>query len=783
MLSRILKDTLRGKVRFNSLSVKLMLIFFLCFILPVGLTCFVFYSVSVDAIRMEVEKSNAMYLNHLSEKLDNTFDTAMGVFGEYSAKEIFNKRERASKDIEDCFKEFRYTKASYDFIESIFVYDDASGEVISDNGMYPFDTFATNRFRFHNYPADELRKLFTESRGFSIVGLLDYTQHATSLRYFDKSSVMLLFTYRIYNRYMTIGILMDPSVITSIVDSSRAGHAGNLYILNTDHTTPLYTSSADIDYMALLPSYQSGFHSMKWRDTSAGRMFVNYTTSDYGLVLFEIIPWAEITASSRYISNVTYALIASLLLLSLILSLILSNQISEPLAAVSEQLTQGTRLTMPVRGVLGRSSEYRDIYTGIHQLQNKSKRLQSVVENNKESLRNSLLLNLLYSKYRDLDFLVFRLSELDIRFKYQYFSVVVLKIDLYKNAYQTFSDTELNNIETGLCNLCENWEYPCACLVKTVELSEGEYAIIINSEENDVALFEKAFDSIAHLIDMENKYARVSFAVTKFTDHLAGLSDLYSHARNALNYRVINEQSQVINSDCLPPLDEQVLFTIPSSIERSVANYMAACDEVSALQLIHAQIDLIAQNSIPYEYLKQIMLPFVNILTLTLSSRSIPISNVFDTDPYAELQRLTNIEEIHDFFRYAYEKASEYIGANKKNNPATLQKILIYIKENFHRDLSLEEISKFSNFSPQYFSRFFKEQMGVTFTDYVNQLRIQKAKILLSDPDSYVNSVAAAVGFDNVNSFIRMFKRYEGISPGKYKSMSEDPSAYENEEN
>lgn len=66
-------------------------------------------------------------------------------------------------------------------------------------------------------------------------------------------------------------------------------------------------------------------------------------------------------------------------------------------------------------------------------------------------------------------------------------------------------------------------------------------------------------------------------------------------------------------------------------------------------------------------------------------------------------------------------------------------------------------------------AHYFKEQTGVPFSQYVNRFRVDRAKRLLAEPQSQVKLVAQQVGFENVNTFIRVFKSFEGISPGVYK--------------
>lgn len=769
---------LKRKHRLNSLFFKLLSTFLLCFILPVCVTCFAFYSVSVNAIQQEAEKYNRSQLAYISDKLDSTFSKAKDILCEYSTKDYVNNLNKSNKDIQDCMDSFKDTMIVNSFIDSIFIYDDAHQSVIANDGSFPIETYFTRQYDFYDLSPDKLQALFSTSRGFSIAGSAHYTRYVTPLQSRESDSILLLFTYTSRSRKITIGILMNPSAVDDIITDNSDSHDDEIYILDSDWE-PILSFDQEIDFDSLLGEYSAGLNSRIWHNEAGEKILVNYTTSRYGLVLINAIPWTTIAESSRSITYFSFGLAACLILVSILLSLSLSNQIAQPIEAVSAHLALNTKFPLKVSGMIGRSAEYMDIYSGINQLQSKNRHLQSVLDDNRDSLRSSLLQSILTSGYHDIDFLLFRLSELDVKFSHPYFSVVLLKIDLYKNAYRIYSADELKNIRTGVCNLVLSWEYSCDCTLQTIKLSEDEFALIVNSADNDMELFSKEFNAISRLIDMENDQARLSFAITRFTDSITEIPDLFSSVQTAMNYRLINRQSQVINSEQLPQVENQFQLAIPTNVETSVANYIFVGDHASATQLISAQIDYIMEKALPYEYIKHLLSPFINVLLLALSSRNIPIADVFDSDPYLELHSLTNIDEIRDFFRYAYEKAGSYIISSRKSSSSSLQKILKYIQENFQRDLSLEEVSEYSNLSPQYFSRYFKEQMGVTFTDYVNQLRIQKAKVLLAEPDSLVNSVASAVGFENVNSFIRMFKRYEGISPGKYKSRSSQDDASE----
>ncbi|MNW05621.1 HTH-type transcriptional regulator YesS [compost metagenome] len=68
------------------------------------------------------------------------------------------------------------------------------------------------------------------------------------------------------------------------------------------------------------------------------------------------------------------------------------------------------------------------------------------------------------------------------------------------------------------------------------------------------------------------------------------------------------------------------------------------------------------------------------------------------------------------------------------------------------------------------------EQTGKSMIDFVNQLRIDKAKELLMDTELTIKQIAAEVGYFNVQSFNRFFRKYEGMPPSSYKSVKSKSS-------
>jgi len=91
-----------------------------------------------------------------------------------------------------------------------------------------------------------------------------------------------------------------------------------------------------------------------------------------------------------------------------------------------------------------------------------------------------------------------------------------------------------------------------------------------------------------------------------------------------------------------------------------------------------------------------------------------------------------------------------------------------YINVNIFRKITLAEIATQVGLSKFYFSRGFKKQTGITVITYINILKCEKAKMLLSKGDFTVKEVCEQLGFDNLSYFSKIFKKYVGISPHSY---------------
>jgi len=97
--------------------------------------------------------------------------------------------------------------------------------------------------------------------------------------------------------------------------------------------------------------------------------------------------------------------------------------------------------------------------------------------------------------------------------------------------------------------------------------------------------------------------------------------------------------------------------------------------------------------------------------------------------------------------------------------------VVRYIRNHLHEPLDVESLSRKACLSPSHFHRVFKNELGISPVEFINNERIKKAVSLLQDPKASIKEVYMSCGFESRSYFNRVFKSKQEISPGAYKSM------------
>ncbi len=142
-------------------------------------------------------------------------------------------------------------------------------------------------------------------------------------------------------------------------------------------------------------------------------------------------------------------------------------------------------------------------------------------------------------------------------------------------------------------------------------------------------------------------------------------------------------------------------------------------------------------------------------------------TKVLDKRQYAAMLRLLEI-----FGTHLSILSNQIAVENSATEPAAIMRAKKYIAQNQDNALCLATVAKAVNTSTFYFCKLFKRATGLTFTDYLGRVRIEKAKALLREPNRRVSEVAYAVGFQSLTHFNRIFRKIAGQSPTSYRARA-----------
>jgi AraC-like DNA-binding protein/ligand-binding sensor protein len=129
------------------------------------------------------------------------------------------------------------------------------------------------------------------------------------------------------------------------------------------------------------------------------------------------------------------------------------------------------------------------------------------------------------------------------------------------------------------------------------------------------------------------------------------------------------------------------------------------------------------------------------------------------------------VELLNVFAQYLADYASRSVIAAGSTEPMAVTSAKEFVQSHAEEPMTLPKIASHVHVSPFYFCKLFRKTTGMTFTEYVARVRVEKAKTLLVDPAARISEIVFAAGFGSIPRFNIVFKRYVGMPPTQYRAM------------
>lgn len=221
---------------------------------------------------------------------------------------------------------------------------------------------------------------------------------------------------------------------------------------------------------------------------------------------------------------------------------------------------------------------------------------------------------------------------------------------------------------------------------------------------------------------------------------------------------------------------ENKVMPYPHELEAKLIQKAKNGDVKESMEIFHAflqEVSVIEAGDLPSIRTKILNLCSV-LLRLSVEKAGL---NREDTEQYyAHMDAVGEAESIPELSVHASEFIEQAVHALEHDaysgNSQIVKRAISYIHENYKNKISLSNIAEALHTSPSYLSMLFKHETGATITDYLNQIRIEKSRELLSESTMGLLDVSIQSGFENQSYFSKVFKKINGVTPKEYRKSS-----------
>ena len=557
-------------------------------------------------------------------------------------------------------------------------------------------------------------------------------------------------------------IHLKEKAVADIVRGEIIEPNKNIYLVNKDGTV-----YSDISGGKLSGSKYANAEVIKKAEknneaysymTVGKRMVFAQKTSDNGLWLVEEVNASVLFGKLQRMHIYVVAICILFIIVGSVISLFMCIKIYEPL----NNIINNIKHMISDESLSGRD-EYKIIDSTLNILNTKINTLESTLSANEGVIRNNYISSIL----TDGNAYIKRESgKIGAKLGRPYFTA----IDVSITAGQ-MKGLDIKNQEYFLYDLIEHIENTgndnTSCTAAVVGVSRA--GILINSDSAADGYIKSVAESIRRFsAEKHNIDAVISIGSTE-----TGINNVYISYRNAKiccqkygflypNRRIFFFEDYKERNFKEIEFDRELIKTLSASLKSGDADGIR-----SALAALTEEILKLECSYVDYE--KRIN-EIIGVIYKYMIEQSGADGEIYVKNPYAEMRKLTNIAEAE---KYLGNTAVNFIADRKERNKISNSEIIIaalkYIEDNLGNELSLTILGEKLFITPQYLSKIFKEETGVNFNAYITELRLQKAKSLLTETNWSINKIAENAGFGSANYLIKKFRERFGDTPVNYK--------------
>ncbi|HBM81175.1 MAG: helix-turn-helix domain-containing protein [Clostridiales bacterium] len=668
-------------------------------------------------------------------------------------------------------REFDNYKATNSFIDEIFVYFPFSDIAVGSIGKLDSTMVFNNFFQYSDMSEQTFKSILKGSSGQTVRNMNYHKGNE------EKSLTAYIYTYEFDNTEYksSLMITMNDFSLTKIMEKALKPYKGNILMLDDKNNIITSISIGDAN---IAPETLNKLLSKVGRNSYVGNEHIN--GSDYLIsyvkslntnwTCLTIMPSGQLMGKVSQLKTWSATIIVLCLILGVVLAYYFSDGNYNPIENIVKLLKNSNKEDSNITY----KNEFDMINSLILDNLSKNRLLQEELNENIPIIRSEFLNRLIKGKFTDIKS-INRLSEFSgINFCGNAFVVIVFSIDDYdefiKKKFKVFQKlykiSALKTIEEMIKPLGK-------CYVLDLDNQAVAVINLLNDKMDSVYEMKSVGRKVIDYFN-DNLGLSLTVGIGNTCHSVMDISKSYVEAKEASDYKIAKGKNSVITFNEINTHGNGIHYYSFHN-EEVIIECLKAGNFIGISRVLETIMKNVSQNTISLREARCLYFEIINTAMKALSElRTEEYNRIMQGNVLPDLLKCETLDDVYketvSFYRIICDAIK---GSKHRKENEFKDKMVRYVAANFcNSNLSLSFLADKFSIPQSSLSKFFKNEIGDNFIDYINELRIKKAKEMLLKDEKNISDIAHECGYLDIHSFNRNFKKYTSITPSEFRETS-----------
>ncbi|WP_249730720.1 helix-turn-helix domain-containing protein [Paenibacillus sp. J2TS4] len=739
------------------------LYYILTLMIPLSILGGIIFHNVTNMLMDDIIETNQNMLRQVREIVDTRLDEIGNISFQISSNPNLAPhmlRSSAYREMQGKY-ELKNYMSSTSFINDILLYIRGEDIIYSPYSTYTVSRLMQTKYNYLNWTTDELYETLNTLTIPEIRPKEDVLIQTGNTTVDEYGMISFLVPIPVYSNYSygTLLFQVRESTLVELIQDVLSQYQGSSIILDRkgrEIASLQRNEMTDIEDIARFAMSHPKGNSEIVR-LNGHELLISVVTSDkFGWSYVTWVPTVKIMKEVR--QNQLSALIG--LIVVLVLGCCLTFYFSLRLYNPIRQLKEYAETKSGKRA--GNINEIEIVRQVITSVADEKTNLIRQMENSRHALKDYLLFKVIKGHIYDLEQFNAIGKNLNITFTNPYFMVAILFFHQVEKQVPFHSEQIISLLENGIFGQFEGYAKE--------SMDSNAVVLLLATESDNTEFIKQRFMLLKEWIHTTMQLT-VTIGIGRCYREMAKIGKSYMESLTAIQYRFVLGNNRLIlfseidNKEFqVTDYPEELLDGLKAAIKRED---IEAIGEIMQrlVSKIQQHRSLFMARSLSYDVINTIIKTVVELNETQL----IDIENLPDVITLMELE---TVQELDQEVSKICQTICDSIRRKEENQSELMRSILEYLHQMiFQPTFSVAVVADSIGISPSYLSRYFKEQTGMTITDYVNMLRLKETEKLLKESDVSIQEIVQKIGYYDVSSFIRKFKSKTGLTPGEYRKL------------